>query len=702
MSDPLNLTGFVVDGKYRLEKAVGEGGFAVVYRAEHLVWQRPVALKLFTGLADADPSLRDLLVRDFINEGALLTELSSQTAAIVQARDVGTLTTPDGRWIPYIVLEWLNGKSLDLWLSEGAAEGETGWSLEATCSVVGAVGMALEVAHRQGIAHRDVKPANIFITSGDPRQGTAVTKILDFGVAKVLADRTELNAALAKTGGGISSFTPQYGAPEQFSKTFGATGPWTDVFALALVAVELLTGRPALDGDDLAQLAYASTAGPRPTPGRRGSGLSAALEAVFTQALAVDPRERYATAGAFISALEQASPQLSAWLRGTAGAASLRAASSGCLSLSFDATIVAASGPPSASTAIPAFALESPDSGQTAITEKSFAADGGRSPVRGRLGFAAVAVGLVAAVVGGWLWRSRPAPPPMASVKAPVITPPKTILTPPACPADMIEIPGGELFLGSDAPDALANEKPVHHVKLERFCIERTEVTVEAYQRCSAQGRCLPASKTVRWPGSDKLAADEQQVYSAECNANQAATRANHPVNCVDWHMAKRYCESLERRLPTEAEWEYATRGPDGRVYPWGDEAPTAAHLNACGSECVAWHRSKAIHSWLPDAPLYAASDGFATTAPVGSFPKGNSRFGVADVVGNVWEWTSDWFAPYTSDEGLNPKGPADGTERVIRGGAFNGVKASWLRPSFRFKSEPNARSWGIGFRCAR
>ena len=96
--------------KYRIERAVGEGGFAVVYRAQHNVLKRPVAIKFFSELSSVPVDQRDDMHQAFINEGALLTELSSQTATIVQARDVGTYTPPDGRWMPYMVLEWLEGQ----------------------------------------------------------------------------------------------------------------------------------------------------------------------------------------------------------------------------------------------------------------------------------------------------------------------------------------------------------------------------------------------------------------------------------------------------------------------------------------------------------------------------------------------------------------------------------------------------------------
>ena len=100
--------------------------------------------------------------------------------------------------------------------------------------------------------------------------------------------------------------------------------------------------------------------------------------------------------------------------------------------------------------------------------------------------------------------------------------------------------------------------------------------------------------------------------------------------------------------------------------------------------------------------PMYLSDDGFAATAPVGSFPKGASRYGVEDVVGNVWEWVADWYGPYTKDEQSDPHGPHAGDKRVIRGGAWNGSQPSWVRPTFRYRDDPASRSHGIGFRCAK
>jgi formylglycine-generating enzyme required for sulfatase activity len=681
--DPLRIVGQIVAEKYRIEKLVGEGGFAVVYRAEHTIWHKPVAIKFFSGLSASPVDQRDHFQRAFIQEGALLTELSSQTAAIVQARDVGTYTTPDGSWMPFMVLEWLEGSSLEAVLEQEHAAQAAPWSVDQVVKLLGQAAAALDVAHGRGIAHRDVKPANLFVL-GEAR-GKATLKVLDFGVAKMVTDDTQLQAALARTGMNITSFTPAYGAPEQFSRNVGATGPWTDVFALALVAVEMLTGRPALDGDDVVQLAVAAGHPERrPTPRALGVTVSDAVEAVFARALAVSPAERFARAGEFWSALSDAAGVSMSRTDMAPSRVSIAQTELAPGSLGAHRAAASTTGA-SSTTGTP-----------STVTPQTASAPSSAKPWPVLLAGAVVLVGGGVFVLSrGPSHGSTPLPAATSSAPAAALAPPTPSAAPvTTCPERMVKIPAGQFFQGSDAKDARDNEKPAHNVALAEFCMDLYEVTAGEYKACSDAGRCKRISNEVDWP---KITPTDKKIYTPLCTFGDPE-RANHPINCVSWDLASLYCKANGKRLPTEAEWEYATRGPDGRVYPWGDEAPTEKHLNACGSECVAWGKAHQVSL----TALYPASDEFPTTAPVGKFEAGRSRFGPYDVVGNVWEWVADWDGAYTAEDKSNPTGPSAGARKVIRGGAWNGSFASWLRPSFRYAQDPKAQSHGIGFRCVK
>jgi serine/threonine-protein kinase len=262
------------------------------------------------------------------------------------------------------------------------------------------------------------------------------------------------------------------------------------------------------------------------------------------------------------------------------------------------------------------------------------------------------------------------------------------------CPEGMALVPGGRFFMGSD--DDLPAERPAHKVELRAYCMDKLEVTTAAYRACSDRGDCKRAGVTNKW---NDITAKDSRVYDPLCNGNpDVTTRGTHPINCVDWNMADRFCRAEGKRLPTEAEWEFAARGSDGRKYPWGDAAPSIKHLNACGAECTAWGKKHGA----PLEALFTDSDGFATTAPVGSFPQGVSRWGIEDLVGNVWEWVADYHGPYTDADQRDPAGPATGATRVMRGGAWNGAYSDWVRPSFRFHDAADTRSHGVGFRCAK
>ncbi len=295
--DPFGWVGHTVAGKFRVDACVAEGGFGIVYRALHVGFGSPVALKCLKLPARLQGAERDRFLEAFLAEGRLLHQLSRSTAGIVQALDVGAAVSPNGVWTPYLALEWLHGAPLDVDLLDRARRGQPGRSLGEAVALLDSAAQALELAHQQGVAHRDLKPGNLFVADVGGRR---VCKVVDFGIAKVLADVSNLTRAMQETGAAIQAFTPLYGAPEQFDRKYGATGPWTDVFAFALVVVEVMTGRPALDGADTPQL-FVSSMRPdrRPTPRACGLRVTEAIEQLFARALAVDPKARFPSMGPF-------------------------------------------------------------------------------------------------------------------------------------------------------------------------------------------------------------------------------------------------------------------------------------------------------------------------------------------------------------------------------------------------------------------
>jgi len=304
VEDPFDLCGSTIQDKYRVVSVVGAGGFGVVYRGVHTGFGEPIAIKCLKLSTELDEASREKLLTRLQDEGRVLHRLSKQSSGIVQALDVGAVTTPRGPWVPYLVLEWLDGESLAEFIATRRRAGPAAMSLVEAMSLLAPAASALAVAHRQKVAHRDVKPDNLYLTEVS---GQRTMKVLDFGIAKVLTQHATFTAAAAATQQAASAFTPSYGAPEQFNKKRGATGPWTDVFALVLILVELVSGERALDGDDATQL-YIASADPasRPTLRYHGVDTSEEVELVLQQALAVDPSERFQDAGSFWSALEAA------------------------------------------------------------------------------------------------------------------------------------------------------------------------------------------------------------------------------------------------------------------------------------------------------------------------------------------------------------------------------------------------------------
>lgn len=687
-TDPLGLVGTTIGEKYDVERVVGEGGFSVVYLAQHRIWKQPVALKVFRSLANIDPDNQEKFLQAFIQEGQLLASLSAKTAAIVQARDIGMLPTPMGFQLPFMVLEWLDGRTLNELIDEEVTRGDAPRDLKATMRLLEAVAIALELAHRQSIAHRDIKPENIFVvgdTSADPPQ----VKLLDWGIAKVMADAAA-SATSLHTGTSVQSFTPPYGAPEQFQRTYGATGTWTDVFAFALVLLEVMRGgERALEGEDVVQLALQSCDPTRrPTPRTLGLEVPDEVEAVFARALSVSPDARYRTAGEFWRALYLAAYGRMSWEPTAFGGPNSGPSSRGPSSRP-------QAGPRSRPPASPG-AMTSPS---TDTANPPLQQPKSRKPLVA-LGSAMVAAGAIAGTV--WALRGPSVPdsaaiPNSTSGGAPL----SSAAAAATCPAGMATIDGGKFFMGSDDP-SFALWSPAHKVTLNPYCIDIFEVTSGDYKACSDKGECKRALVRPTYPkakgATDKDHERRLDAFAPLCNFGKTE-KDSHPINCVTWEMANNYCSVRNKRLPTEAEWEFAARGSDGRAFPWGDDPPDQTRMNACGTECTAWEAAAKLRL---TPRMYDADDGFAGTSPVGTFPAGKTQQGLMDMVGNVWEWTADGFRTYTAEDAVNPSVPEEDGHRVIRGGAFNGGVLAWLNPAYRYHQDVNAAVHAIGFRCAK
>src|SRR5688572_14799542 len=310
--DVFGIVGSLQAAVFRVERVVAEGGFGVVYRAHHEGFKAAVALKCLKIPGQFTPEQREAFLQKFQEEGEVLFRLSALIPSVVRPLHVGTLETSKHPFVPFIALEWLDGESLDAVITRRRTSGKPPLELSRLVRMMGPVARALECAHQfpgpagspLSILHRDLKPENLFLAK---LHGTETLKILDFGIGKVRSAATQMVGRVSAEQGGISAFTPAYGAPEQWlPKRYGQTGPWTDVWGFALCMVEALTGQTPFDGDAPAVMGACINEAERPTPGTLGVKVPPRVEAAFLKALAVDPVNRFHDMGAFWDEIEGA------------------------------------------------------------------------------------------------------------------------------------------------------------------------------------------------------------------------------------------------------------------------------------------------------------------------------------------------------------------------------------------------------------
>ena len=625
--------GDIILEKYRLEALIGQGAFGEVYRVTHISLNVPRAIKIMRRDAPGVGSTEfgDYKSR-FQFEAQLGARLNTPTP---HPHLLQVFNYEEKGDILLLEMEYASGGSLSERLARLKERGET-------MPVGDALQMAVDVAdglaalHAIDIVHRDLTPSNILFD----QKGRA--KVADLGLAQAHGSdslRSQLSSPKPHPG------TPAYMSPEQENSGKYLT-PASDVYSLGLVLFEALTGRM-----------YRSQ-----PPGTHARALRPDiprwLDDLLVRMLSEAPQERPWNGEAVVRLLRE----------GQAGKRAVKKVQ----------TSRGAEHPPAEIPPLQHAGGNIPK-GKNKIPFWAWAI-----PV------ALVVITLLAIWAGGKLGAARPAASPTPTQTliptftltiAPTTThtfmPPPTNAPTPAFtftpalgigsswvrPADgmvMVYVPAGEFSMGSN--DGESGEKPVHSVTLDAYWIDWTEVTNAMYAKCVSAGSCPPPSNF------------SSITHSSYYSNSQYD---NYPAIFVDWNDAQSYCTWAGARLPSEAEWEKAARGTDGRIYPWGNSNPSSSLLN--------------YNSFVRD------------TTAVGSYPSGASPYGAQDMAGNVWEWVNDWYSSiyYESSPLSNPIGPASGQYRVLRGGSWND-DGSFVRASIRNWSSPSLSGVNLGFRCSR
>jgi len=236
---------------------------------------------------------------------------------------------------------------------------------------------------------------------------------------------------------------------------------------------------------------------------------------------------------------------------------------------------------------------------------------------------------------------------------------------------EMILIPEGEFLMGTSQKEVYREELPLHKVYLQDYFIDKYEVTVKEY---------TDFLNREKEPGYFININDKRSLIEFADNLYRVKKGyEDYPVTGVTWYGADAYARWVKKRLPTEAEWEKAARGTEGRIFPWGMEWDPLKCANSCPG-------------------------GSKMLMPVGSFPNGASPYGVMDMAGNVWEWCADWFYRdyYLMSSQVNPPVPSKGIYKVIKGGSWFYTYPDNFRCARRAGKDLKCKLFNIGFRCAR
>ncbi|MBK8255927.1 MAG: SUMF1/EgtB/PvdO family nonheme iron enzyme [Polyangiaceae bacterium] len=655
-------------GPYRLVREIGRGGMGVVFEGVHSEIGQRVAVKLLLPSGSSKPSS----TKRFLGEAKALSRVAHP--GLVHVLACGEAPNQ----APWIAMEYITGQTLRRRMDQHPG----GLPIFAAVGFARQIASAIAAVHKAGIVHRDLKPENVLLTRDDEVKLGERAKVLDFGIAKWVDDDAGL------TTEGIILGTAGYMAPEQCVGDQSVESP-ADVYALGIILYECLCGARPFVGPAAAVLRQHLFAEPPPLS-TRVPGLPNELHALVSTMIAKEPSLRPSS-----DDVAYALRSLEDGLAGTPdiGEPTFR---------SFSPAIEGAITEPN----LPTFPS---NTGGTTTERAAFSPSNEPVPPtpvarpKQRLVFAAAIAGAAVLGAAGWWTQQK------------VKSPPAAILP------GMVYLAGGTFVMGSSEAELteactslkggctpeekpqLDREKPARSVTVSAFQLDTTEVTNEKYAsflNITANLLDVRDDRDDKYPRfvMDRelghllvdLHPDKGGIQKDPTGAYTVRSgRAQLPVVQVTWDGAVQYCRHLGKRLPTEAEWEHAARGPERRLFPWGNEAP----------RCDGVRSGREDDRACPGLP--------AELGEVGSSPQDVTPQGVKDLGGNAGEWVQDQFIlPYYGDCGscVNPMVeqtvPLAEDYRIFRGGTFWSV--AWLvRGSTRNRWKRTQVMDGVGFRCA-
>ena len=639
---------------WQLEQLLGVGGFGEVWKARnpHLQSVPPVALKFCIEPAAA---------RSLRNEARVLDQVMRQGR---QPGMVQLLHTYLSAQTPCLEYEFVEGGDLG-GLIQAWHRQEGGPTPVQAARTVLRLAAIMAVAHAANppIVHRDLKPANILVYKDAKQADEIHFKIADFGIGGVAAQQAVRESQMGLSRGKLlvsglqGSYTQHYASPQQMRGD--DPDPRDDVFALGVIWWQMLTG----------DLGAGRPGGSRWSRRLSEKGMADGLIDLLSACFEEEPADRPANAGALAKALQV---ELLEDLAPSSGAIAQTVQPSPAPAVGIKATSEVASDQRKVQRG---FFDRLLDEEQTATPQN-----------KDQRGF-------FDRLFGAQQTATPPATPVYSSTEQSKIPTPKLVVKPAKIDFAWVHIPAGEFLMGSDKrtdKEAQDAETPQHKLYLPDYYIARVPVTVAQFtQFINATGhKTLAEEKGLAWNWAEKDGKwqwlEIKGAYWAKPSGPQSDVNAksDHPVTCVSFYDVQAFCTWAGVRLPTEAEWEKAARGTDGRIYPWGNQAP-----------------DKSLGNFNMDV---------RDTTPVGSYAKGASPYGCLDMAGNVVEWTSSLWGkdvnkpafgyPYKATDGRESGAGDDYTIRIARGGGWT-TATSWVRAAARYSYPQFYRSVFLGFR---